>query len=222
MHLFMTCWIVKGDLVLFRLVGVFCALVFSAGVARPADKGGSVAPPELVLLGNGPNNANLLGNGTTSQVFVSRRENGNAHGFSVVAFYLLTGTSEHGGVASWLLLPFLGGPGDTATNRAILSTSEGADCTLGDIRLLQPRGKAATIVIGRREPGESIADPAPIQFQYYRVVHDEAGVPGRPEYYIEYVRSVKAKQPYCDVNIAFDRDLGLGSHGLVASDQNGG
>ena len=205
---------------LLRLVSVVAALVVSASVARAAEKSEGVAPLDVVLLGNGPNSANLLGNGTASQVFVSRRENGNAHGFSVVAFYLLAGTSEHGGVASWLLLPFFGGPGDTAAGREILFTSEGADCTLGDIRLIQPRGKAATIVIGQRELGESFADPAPVQFQYYHVVHDEAGVPGRPEYYIEYFQTVKAKQSYCDVNIAFERELGLGSHGLVASDQN--
>lgn len=206
---------------LLRLMGALCALVAAANPGLSAEKSDSVALGHVVPLSNGPNSANLLGDATKAEVFVSRRGNGNAHGFSTGAFYLFVKTQEHDDLPTWLLVPFFGGPDDSVSGREIFLTPEGASCTLRDIRLIESRGKPATVVVGLRELGETFADPAPVHFDYYHVVHDKEAAPGRPEYYLEHVKNITARQSYCDVNIAFDRELGLGRHGLVASDQNG-
>lgn len=40
------------------------------------------------------------------------------------------------------------------------------------------------------------------------------GLTGWPSFYFEHSRTVPAKRMYCDVNEAFERELGLGRNGL--------
>ena len=195
------------------------------GGAGHASHAAGATARAVVPLMNGPNNIDLLGDRTRSVVFVSSRGNGNAHGFSAAAFYVRQATHRSGAASEWYLAPFFSGPDDAPGGRNAFLTIEGADCTLGDLRLLLAAGKPAEVVIATREFGDSYASPAQVRFDYYRLVRnaftDETGI-GRPEFYFDHVRTVRAKRPYCDVNVALDRELGLGTRGLASSDQNGG
>ncbi len=168
------------------------------------------AARRVVSLKNGANVVDLLGDGTKAQVFVGWRENYNAHGFSTVAFYVFatSGIGDTAGV--WQVVPFYGG----ARGGDVYRTSEGADCTLSDLRVLRRKHAPIEIIIATRRLGESFADSAAVRFDYYQVARNADGVPGWPPYYFEHVRTVRGKRPYCDVNEAFDRELGLGTIGL--------
>ena len=167
-----------------------------------------------VVLRNGPNAIDLLGDGTPAQVFVAWRGNYNAHGFSTVAVYLRARSDLSDTTAEWQIVPRFGGPHVGVAGREIFTTAEGADCTLGDLRIVQHRGGSAELIIARRDFGDSFADSAAIHFDYYKVGRNTDESPGAPPYFFQFVRTVEAQRPYCDVNLAFERELGLGRAGL--------
>ena len=89
------------------------------------------APDGPVVLRNGPNAVDLLGDGTPAQVFVAWRGNFNAHGFSTVAIYLRAKSDLGDSIPDWQIVPRFGGPDVNESGRESITTSEGADCTLG-------------------------------------------------------------------------------------------
>jgi hypothetical protein len=72
-----------------------------------------------------------------------------------------------------------------------------------------------TVVIAERALGRSYADSAAVQFEFYELRTNVAGVVGYPSYYFVRTRVIQAKRPYCDVDDAFDRELHLGRTGLL-------
>jgi hypothetical protein len=180
--------------------------------SRPRDFTAS----STIALHDGANDVDILGDGHPAQIFVAWRENYNAHGFSSVAFYLKATDpgSRRSTDATWLLLPFFGGPDDPEGGRNVTSTVEGADCTLRDLRIVRRRRRSVQVVIGTRALGQSFADTAPIEFTFYEIRRNSEGVPGWPGYYFQSTRTIRAGQEYCDVNEAFARELGLGAKGL--------
>ena len=167
-----------------------------------------------VVLRNGQNSIALLGDTTPGQVSVSWRGNYNAHGFSVVIFSILNPSDLGDSVSIWQDVPFFGGPHDGDSGREIFRTSEGADCTLGDLRVIRHARAPVEVVIASRSLGQSFADTAAVRFDYYRVAHNRDGAAGWPPTYFEFVRSVPARRAYCDVNQAFNDELHLGLAGL--------
>jgi hypothetical protein len=167
-----------------------------------------------VTLRNGPNNIALLGDSTPGLAFVSWRGNYNAHGFSVVTFSIRNPSDLSDFSSIWQNVPFFGGPYDGDTGREIFRTSEGADCTLGDLRVIQHVNAPVEVVVASRQPGASFADTAAVRFDYYKVVHNREGSVGWPPTHFQFVRSVPARHGYCDVNQAFNNELHLGTAGL--------
>jgi hypothetical protein len=192
------------------------ALLFSAACTRNAPSVAPVIPSSEagpLALHNGLNDVALLGDATPGQIFVTWRGNYNGHGFSVATF-AVRNSSDRDDTSAWQVLPFFGGPHDGDTGREIFRTSEGADCILGDLRVVRHAGRPVDVIIASRELGASFADPAPVRFDYYRVVRNSDGVAGWPPSYLQFDHSVQAKTSYCDVNAAFDRELHLGVDGL--------
>jgi hypothetical protein len=168
----------------------------------------------VLVLKNGANPVDLLGDGTKGQAFVAWRGNYNAHGFSTVAFYVLANSDRGDTKPVWQVVPFFGGRNDRDPVPELYHTVEGADCILSDLRVLRHDHSPVEIVVARREFGESFAASAAVQFDYYKLVRNSDGIPGWPPYYFEHSRSAPAKQSYCDVNEAFEQELGLGTNGL--------
>ena len=115
-----------------------------SAVAHVAPGSGSSRTPLTVLpIHNGTNHIDLLGTGKQGEVIVSRRDNGNAHGFSVVLFQVLAPSRSYSNGTNilWQAIPFFGGPNDTEAGAEFVATFEGADCTLRDLRVsAQARG----------------------------------------------------------------------------------
>lgn len=173
----------------------------------------------VVSLHDGSNSVDLLGTGESAFVSVADRENFNAHGHHIAVFEVRAGIypGDAGSPVQWQVVPFFGGPSDFASDNEVFGTTEGADCTLRDLRIIrgQPR-RSVTVVIAQREFGRSYADSAPIVFHYFDLRVNSQGQIGYPSYYFLESHVVHSKRAYCDVDDAFDRELGLGSAGVVA------
>jgi len=164
----------------------------------------------IVHLRNGANAVDLLGNGSRGSVIVGRRENYNAHGYSLATFYTLARVRE-GTPTLWHLIPLFA---MTPVTDGV-STAEGADCILQDMRLVRlRRGGPVTLIVARRDVGETYASLAPVRFSVYELRRNDDGEAGWPLYRFELQGTIRARRPYCDVNEAFARELGLGRDGL--------
>jgi hypothetical protein len=176
---------------------------------------GHATAPGPVALHNGSNAVDLLGNGTPSEVFVAWRGNFNAHGHSTVAVYVRTPSDLSDSRPDWQIVPRFGGPGVVESGGdELLATTEGADCTLRDLRIVEHPGAPAELIVARRELGNSYADSAATHFDYYRLTRNVDEQIGRPPYYFTFARTVDAHRQYCDVNLAFEQELHLGRHGV--------
>ncbi|MEP6621903.1 MAG: hypothetical protein ABJE47_21450 [bacterium] len=184
---------------------------------RTTNSGGR-PPAAVISLRNGKNDVDLLGNRTKGEVFVARRSNYNAHGHSSVAFYVFGKSDLGDSKGEWQVVPFFAGPRDGESSRELIGTSEGADCILSDIRLLRHEHAPVEVVIANRALDKSYADPAAVTFDYYTLTFNESGAVGWPTYYFKYSRTTRAGRPYCDVNDAFQRELGLGTNGVGHGD----
>ncbi len=184
---------------------VFFALVL-AGIATLIAQTRAPLP-----LKNGPNVVDVLGDGSPAQIMVARRDNGNAHGYSLFTAYVQA--PDEGDNKRWQVVPFEDAAAKNAGYRESLSTQEGADCVLRDVRVIpQPKG-GVEVVVATRDFGESYAASAAVSFDHYRVMHGD-GIPGEPTFYFKLSGSQKSRRKHCDVNEAFDQELGLGSHGI--------
>ena len=200
-----------------RCIG-FAVLVACHPASRPSDSATTRTQTDgAIALRNGANPVDLLGDGTPAQAFVAYRGNFNAHGYRTVAFYLRS-ASDADTTPQWLIVPRFGGPFDGTTGSEFFASSEGADCTLGDLRMVQHRNAPAELIVARRELGESFADTARTYFDFYRLARNKDGAPGWPLWYFAFVRSDTARRAYCDVNLAFAQELRLGRRGISPSD----
>jgi len=179
---------------------------------------GAVSGDRAVVLRlyNGLNAIDLLGDGHRGQAVVNRRENFNAHGYSIVMFQLLafTDPADTTSAVAWQVVPFFG-PDHPADGAELFRTVEGADCVLGDLRVFRRgRGRPVEVVLAHRAFGASYADSAAVRFEFYVLRRNDEGTPGAPPYYFQHTRTVRARRHYCDVNDAFARELAMGSEGL--------
>jgi len=202
-------WRCLGSASLFVLPLILPHSSIAQGTPVPKS-GAPFAKSTVLVLHNGTNALDLVGDGKQAMVFAARRENFNAHGYSSVAFYVHAAAADGPGL-EWHLVPFFGGP----TDIDVFRTAEGADCTLADLRVFRARaGGPVSVILAEREPGESFADAAPLRFDVYRLEKNRQGIAGWPLYYFQWERDIRPERPYCDVNEAFAQELGLGKAGL--------
>jgi hypothetical protein len=160
----------------------------------------------VVPLANGPNEVDLDGNGEKDLVFVGRYENYNAHSSSLFTFYMHY-RDQYQPELRWNVVPFFDRKGGS---RVDITTQEGADCILRDIRVLfsaSEKNKPVTVIIGQREFGNSFADSASVKFIVYELLR--GGLPGFPPLYFQEKQTIKVKTKYCDINDAFAKELGI-------------
>ncbi len=205
-----------------RAIVVAAASLVSTAAARaqqavtPADSA-ALARLVVVPLRNGLTSVDLTGRpGDQGAVLVARRENISAHGYSAIAFSVRTRARTTGGAHWQLVTVDPESAGGRWRERQTLTTGEGADCTLYDVRLLRPhagRGPA-TLVTAERDFGANFADTVAVHFVVYRLRHE--GDDQRD--YFARERTLLAGHRYCDVNAAFARELGLSDSAGVVHD----
>jgi len=177
----------------------FTLLIVSVTTALAA----AADPSESVLkLANGITRLERMAGAVAGTVVLSRRENGNAHGFDVVSFYVDAPPEADGARLS--ILPIF----KDDREKLELTVGGGADCLLHDFRLV--RGNEGTyLIVATREFGASYVDARPVTFDRYALEHNASGQVGRPLYYFEWRSSSASKLRYCDVGDAFQHELGL-------------
>ena len=177
----------------------------SADVQHPAAV--QQPPPaagETIPLHYGINSVVLSATGEGATVLLARRENFNAHGFDVVTLYIETREHDES-PAQFTIIPIF----SSGAERLELTAGGGADCRLNDFRLVHRAGRDAELITASRQLGSSYADPAVVKFEYFTLKRNASGDVGRPDFYFERQRTVMARRMYCDVNEAFDVELGL-------------
>ena len=188
-------------------------LALAGGIPRQAW---SVQAPQTfstwttVPLRNGPNDIDIDGDGLVDVVFVALRDNFNAHSYDLVTFYRRGNRDE----PAWQLVPFDGLGLNSQPDGDSFRTHYGADCQLRGIAVVRKAaspGEPVTVVVGERDFGQSYADTARVTFVVYRLVRNDAGIPGSPPLYFQPDRTIEAKSKYCDVNEAFAAELGIRS-----------
>lgn len=193
----------------FALLTLMYAIPMAAQVQRPDSTiTPSFAGMRVISLHNGPNRIDLDGDGRVDEVFVGRRENFNAHDFSVYTFYASYPSSYMPGI-NWHVVPFF--PQNEGEERDALTTSEGADCTLGIVLVVQDTTKHPSpveVLVGARVFGATFATRDTVHFTLYTLEHNDGG-PGRPTLSFEAQRTITPSKLYCDVNRAAVDGLGL-------------
>ena len=161
---------------------------------------------EVIPLHEGVNRVDLAGGGSSGMVTVGRRENFNAHSRTTLTAYLSPDPNH------WDLVTFWS---DSAPERDDVSTSEGADCALQDIRLVRPApGAPVSVVVAHRDLTGAYTDPSPVVFDLYELRRNRDELVGWPASYYFKVRTLAARRRYCDVDQALAQELGLGTAGL--------
>ncbi len=173
----------------------------------------SFSKMEVIQLVNGPNQVDLNGDGKNDLIFVAWRGNYNAHGYSLFTFYMHF-PDENQPEMQWHLVPFVDEKG--VPKEDAVSTEEGADCFLQDIRVLRSpfqKNMPVIVIVGKRDFGKSYADSALVKFVVFELKHNGEGIPGEPPFYFKQKRTIKGKKKYCDINAAFTEELGVGDYG---------
>lgn len=192
------------------------ALTGAMLAAQPVSAGDSLprpAPRDMVPLAHGPNWVDLDDDGQKDLVVKARYSapNPSPHSFSVYSFNIFT--DENIGIGNrdihWYVVSFpdLAPP----VGRLELTTRQGMDCMVRDIRLLVHRehGKpfSAVVVQAERKVAGSYGAPETVTFTTYRL---EKGSPESPNEFafVEALRE-ESKSSYCSVTEAFLKELGL-------------
>jgi hypothetical protein len=158
---------------------------------------------------NGMNLLDPTGRGTRGMVMVARRPNYNAHGYSLVIFYAM-GKNDASDREVWQLIPF-----DVPRDEDV-RTHEGADCAVRDVRVLRLRRSGPLqVVVGERTVLRSYTDAERVTFTVYGLRENQDQAAGEPLYRFERLRQIHPTRPYCDINEAFARELGLGATGIA-------
>lgn len=192
---------------------VLVAGLLSVPLAAIGGEATRFDPKTMVPLVHGPNWVDLDGDGRKDLVMKSRYNAPypSPHSFSVYAFHMFT--TEDIGIGNrdihWHVVSFpeLAPP----TGKFELSTQQGMECMVRDIRLLvypqQGAGNHVRLIQAERKIEESFSNPNFIMFTVYQL---EKGNPKAPnEFSFIETGRFQSGTPYCSVTDAFEKDLGL-------------
>jgi hypothetical protein len=162
---------------------------------------------ESMKIKNGINHIDLNGDGKKDMVISGYRGNISAHSFSVYSFYVYKKLGLGEISYEWQIVSIGGGGGFAGDDirKYVIATHQGADCVLRDIRLARFKKDASYyLVIADRPLGQSYGDSLNVKFLFYRLIYDEDEM----RYIYEKVKEINSKDKYCDVNEAFENELG--------------
>ncbi len=86
------------------------------------------------------------------------------------------------------------------------------ECNTQDVRLMvmaKGEGQELLLLHAQRVYGDSIVLPNIVEFSLYVFVHDKAAKRGKPRYFFEPKVNFESEGTYCDVNEAFEKELGF-------------
>jgi len=134
-----------------------------------------------------------------------------AHGFSVLTLYAERTTSEadsHG----FLVVPLFDKDKGKDKEVSEIVSSGTADCMLHDFRLVRTENEDVQIILADRDLGKSADEDAKVTFKYFDLQVPATSDSNEPPYFFKLAKTTPAKQTYCDVGEAFQKELGLGPY----------
>ncbi len=103
--------------------------------------------------------------------------------------------------------------------RLSLISSGGADCRLHNFRLfIKTADKSVVVITADRAFGETYGDAQPVMFKFYRLTVNREGLLGNALLFFQQFDERVSEAAYCDVDVAFEKKLGVGGDGRPLSE----
>ena len=187
---------------LFATLSLCCAFI----EAHAADSSNDL---QVIKLKNGFNEVHFDGLDQKALALIAHRENYNAHSYDVTTLYVDYKPTDEHDISGLQIIPIIE---NNQKNTLNLMSDGGADCMLDNYRLVwNIKAHETWLILATRGFGDSFADTQSVIFTFYKLAIDKEGVPGFPPFAFDYWKVQKSKQKYCDVDDAFQKELGLGS-----------
>jgi hypothetical protein len=154
------------------------------------------------IIDNGITNIDVDGDGQKDLIVKGYVDNISPHSVDIYTFYILKYDSiNNKNIYNLVKINF------TKEEQYYVGTSRGADCDLLDIRIgkFDLNFKSLQLIIGERESGVTYVDQMPVTFTYFHLNYDE----DFNQYIYEPYKKVVSKNKYCNVQEAFEKELGL-------------
>jgi len=182
----------------------------NAAEAQTGDAGSKKTNFQVVSFKNGPNEIDLNADGIKDSVVKSFRNNGSSpHSYNVYDFFINKPADKYT-EGAWVIVQIDKEKNDkSAINIEYdndVSTSEGAEVVLKDLRVIKTKDNKCLLVIAKRDFGESYVSEETVNFDIYELKENTTG-DYDPDYYFNYLESTKANNKYADVNEAMDKEL---------------
>jgi hypothetical protein len=196
---------------IIKILIVFTVIILSSGIIYCAEIGETISKIknnsiDSIKLKNGINYVDINGDGIKDIIMKGYRGHITAHSFSVYSIYVYK-KLEIGDLCEWQIVS-IGGKGGFAGDdigKYAISTHQGADCVLREIRLARFNKNAPYyLVIADRPIGETYIDSKNVKFTFYKLIYLE----DENRFVYEKDKELYSKNKYCDVDEAFAKELG--------------
>jgi hypothetical protein len=181
-------------------------LKFAAAIGCLAFATGAAAAPNLgrltpIPLQTGVNRiAQFSSDGREARIVLAWRDNGNAHGYDV---FLVLMPTKRGGT-DWNVVGLETGQSFSDEIRDAPHTGEDVATAVRFVR----RGTKPLVVMASRRIVESYPAPAETMIKVYELRRSD-GVPGTTIDYFAVTRQWKARERYCNAELALHDEVGL-------------
>lgn len=162
---------------------------------------------KVIKVKNGINSIDLNGDGKRDIVVNGYRGHMTAHSFNVYSFYIYKKIAYDDVTYDWQVVAVgdKGGYSGDDINKYIVSSHQGADCVLKEIRIVKFKGDSSYhLVVANRPFGSSYIDTLKVTFSFYKLIFDK----DEDRFIYEKVYDMVSKEKYCDVNESFKKELG--------------
>jgi hypothetical protein len=196
---------------IMKILIVFTIIIFSSEIIYCAEISETISKIkkntiDSVKLKNGINYVDINGDGKQDIIMKGYRDHITAHSFSVYSIYVYKNLQREE-PCEWQIVS-MGGKGGFAGDdigKYAISTHQGADCVLREIRLARfNKNSPYYLVIADRPIGESYIDSKNVKFTFYKLIYLE----DENRFVYEKDKELYSKNKYCDVNKAFAKELG--------------
>ncbi len=183
-----------------RAILIFFLTSFISGSVWAGERENKHPIGDLILVDikkikNGINYIDLNGDGNKDMVVCGHRHNISAHSFQVCTIYIYSPLKFDREILKWQIVTI-----KDREETYVITTNEGADCVLRDIRLVKLKDDNKDyLVIAERLPTEIYTDKEFVVFKFYRLYKDDL----ENRYIYEKMFEKRSNKKYCDVNEAF-------------------
>jgi hypothetical protein len=195
---------------------IIAASLWIASAAQADDHFPKFDPKDMVPLIHGPNWVDLDGDGHLDLVMKSRFEINSPHSASIYSFHRHAQEEEYFvNWPEWIIIPIINLDSKEPHGSPTISTFEGADCILRDVRLVQTnrhgKGLKTFLILGERDLADGFWDIRPFKFKIYEMLtvapNEETQFYVRVAFRVSH--TLTSTEKYCGATEAFFREFGF-------------